>query len=598
MGRIKAWGLTALALLILLAACTQEGASPESSANREQNEKTAESEPAADGSQGHTDGTFVSFRQALKSLDFGQSGDTRGYMFLTLTKEDLPDHPYTIVRHEDKEFSIGLFLDAAPDQVRKLLEQIRVEGAHYQITNADIDPNRPGLSITDMEPEVTVTLGDLPPITIVKMAPLVASLEYEDPQDSTPGIFVHPSDDEWAKAAAVVPFRHPALVLRFSEEMDTSSGALFPEGEWIDAYRYRLRLPVSGMMRGERNSWGAPLGEFRSAKGNYLDIDKADLRLTWVNPAHWLDLKTGSRVGWSDYDPFYETIVFSPDGKSYVGTVEVDEPNGDGIGHYYRIMLEQKGKPAVTIEPYLYTGMLHQGSPAQWAGNDRVAYADHDNLYVYSLQDGTRTTLFSTSGTHRFIHYAAYDPWAKQWNVLTGTYDVQGTTAHNDYQADLYILDDGGRVISHQSEWSLAPVAEVSMPRHPVIPAKNGVYRTFYRDRSAFTRFEARDGTVTELPGAIQYADEHQAYLLDTHYSPDTNEWENILYVWKPGEKQPKAAAKAPGYIRFAGAQPIAETETHYYQYDAKADRWVRWASTESVSLSRQTFSGMYKPLK
>jgi hypothetical protein len=587
---IRASGLIALALLLLLAAACRKDSQPETAADSDQ------TKTAAEQGQSPSDNIPLSFRQALKELDFGQSSDTLGYLFRTLTEHELPQQPYTIVRHLDKEFGIGIRLDATPEQVSQLLGQIRIEGAaKYTFTNMDKDPNRPVLRLSEMGPEVKVTLGDLPPIIIVKMDPLGVRLEYEDPQSQFPGLFIQPSGQDWTGAVAIVPAQHPDLVFRFSEEMDTSSSHPdLPKGEWIDAYRYRLHLTKpEETMHSERISSGGTLEGFRSIKGNYVGVQSTSYSVIRVKPSDWLDMETGTRVGWSANDPLYETIVFSPDGESYVGTAIAGKPDGDTNGYYYNIVLERRGKPPVTIESYYFTNLLHQGSPVQWAGNDRVAYADHESLYIYSLKAGTRTTLFSTAGTNRYIHYAAYDPYSKQWNILTSTFDIKNASEYGPFPVDLHLLDDSGSVISHRSEWSLSPLDLYWLKQHPVIPAKNGIYRTFYRDGKAFTRFESRDGYVTELPGMIQYADEHQALLLE-HIQGDEGIGQ-ILHLWRPGQKQPKAASKAPGYIYIAGPQPVAVSEGDYYKYDAESDQWVLWESNPSISLSRQTSSGMYK---
>lgn len=602
--------VVALVFVLLLAAACRNDPQPETLAGDDQTDTAADHErpspdripegdqtdTAADG-QASSDSIPVSFRQSLKQLDFGQSSDTLGYIFFTLTANEWAQQPYTIVRHLDKEFSIGIELDAAPEQVSRLLGQIRIEGAaNYTFTNMDAAPNRPVLRMTEMGPEVKVTLGDLPPITIVKMNPLGVALEYEDQQSQSPGLFVQPSEQEGAKAVAIVPNLHPDLVIRFTEEMDTSPNDQLPDGEWIDAYRYRLHLPrPKEEMRIERISSGGSLGGFRSLKGNYVGAQSIDYSVIQVKQSDWIDLETGSRVGWSANDPLYETIVFSPDGQSYVGTAVVGWPEGDAAGNFYKIVLERKGKPAVTIEPYFFTNKLHQGAPVQWAGSDRVAYADHHSVFIYSLKDGARTTLFSTAGTNRYIHYAAYDPYAKQWNILTSTFDIEGALEYGPFPVDLLLLDDTSNVIAHSSEWSLSPLAKYRLMENPVIPAKNGVYRTFYRDGKAFTKFESRDGSETELPGIIQYADEQQAILLE---NVQGGEGEQILHLWRPGRKQPITASKAPGPVIIAGSQPIADSEGHYYKYDAKSDKWVLWESASTISLSHQTFSGMYKKIQ
>lgn len=231
----------------------------------------------------------------------------------------------------------------------------------------------------------------------------------------------------------------------------------------------------------------------------------------------------------------------------------------------------------------------------QWAGSDRVAYADYQSVYIYSLKDGTRTTLFSTAGTNRNIHYAAYAPYTKQWNILVYAFDNESASENGPFPVDLLLLDERGNVIERRSEWSLTPLVKYWLMKNPVIPAKNGVYRTFYRDGKAFTKFESRDGSETELPGVIQYADEQQAILLE---NVQGGEGEQILHLWRPGRKQPITASKAPGPVIIAGSQPVADLEGDYYKYDAKSDKWVLWGSASSISLSHQTFSGMYKKIQ
>lgn len=580
-------GAAVLTLLILVMTACRDAAEPAANVPPAQTTGTA-----TDDVRPTEDIASVSFRESLIQLDFGQSDDTLGYLFLSLTADELPRDPWTVVRHMDGEFSIGMKLEASREEVERLLAQVRVEGAgNHFYTNLDRFPDSPVLRMTDLLPETVVTLGDLPPITILKREPLGVTLEYEDPTTPTPGLFVHPSEDEWAQAVAIVPAGHPDLVLRFSEEMDRSPNPDLPAGEWIDAYRYRLHLPrPEATMRHERISTGGSLHAFRSSVGNYAFRHRDGFTVIQAKESDWLDPETGERVGWSENDPFYETIVYSPDGESYVGTAVVGWSEGDGIGSYYRLMLERKGAPAVVIEPYFYTGMLHLDSPVQWAGNDRVAYADFQSLYVYDVKNGARTTLFSVAGTKWHIHYAAYDPWAKQWNVLTATYDAPGAEDYGPYPIDLYLLDDDGNVISHHGEWSWTRLSEHRLVAHRIIPAKDGVYRSFPRDDKLFTRFEGRDGSMTELPGMIEYADDQRAVLIEY------NEGDAVLYLWRPDRKRLTAAAEAPGDIRVPGPVPVAVSPAgDYYRYDAESDAWLHWESERTVSLPRHSYRGMYK---
>ena len=586
-------GVAVLTLLLLMAAACRHDAEPEAIVPPAQTTDAApeEDRPAVEEHPAENIAP-VSFRESLLQLDFGQSDESLGFLFLSLTADEVPRQPWTVVRHLDGEFSIGMSFEATREEVERLLAQVRVEGAgNVFYTNNDQFPNHPVLRMTDLQPETVVTLGDLPPITILKREPLGVTLEYEDPTTPTPGLFVHPSEDEWAMAVAIVPTGHPDLVLRFSEEMDQSPNPELPAGEWIDAYRYRLHLPrPEATMPQERVSTGGSLHAFRSAIGNYVYRRRFGYSVIQVKYSDWLDPQTGERVGWSENDPFYETIVCSPDGESYVGTAVVGWPEGDGTGYYYRMMLERKGAPAVVIEPYFHTEMIHMGSPVQWVGNDRVAYADLHSLYVYDVKDGSRTTLFSVAGTKWHILHAAWDPWAKEWNVMTGTYDAPDDSDYGPYPVDLHLLDEKGNPIGHRPDWSLSPAVEHILMDHPVVPAENGVYRTFYRDGKPFTRFEGRDGSTEELPGAIEYADAQRAILLEYV------EGKAILYVWKPHLRQLTVNADAPDFIRAVGPAPVAGSPSGYlYRYDAESNEWLRWESERSVSLPLHKSSGMYK---
>jgi len=587
---IRASGLAALALLLAVIAAVRHDAESEASDLPEP--QTSANIASPDDGRSASDGETVSFRQAVRELSFGQSDhDGSGYLFLTLFPDDLPAQPFTVVRHLDGEFSIGIALEASREEVDRLLAQVRVEGAAgIAVTGLDTSPTRPVLRLTMLEPEIVVTLGDLPPITIVKKDPLGVTPEIETPYPPTLGLFVQPSGLGRTQTVAIVPAGTPHLVLRFSEEMDRSPNPELPAGEWIDAHRYRIPLPESVRTAPPERIWtGGSLHGFRSAAGNYVDKFRTGYTVIHVLYSDWLDPATGARVGWSENDPFYENIVFSPDGEAYVGTAVVGQPEGDGTGSYHLLMLERKGEPAVMIEPYFYTGMLHRGSPVQWAGDGRVAYADFQSLYLYDVKDGSRSTLFSVAGTKWHILHAAWDPWAKQWNVMTGSFDAPDGSDYGPYPVELHLLDEAGNPIAHDPGWSLSPRTEYELMDHPVIPAENGVYRTFYRDGRPFTRFAGRDGSEAELPGAIQYADEGRAFLLEYV------EGRPILYAWNPELRQLAVNGDAPNFIRAFGPTPVSESSGYYYRYDAESDEWTRWESVQALSLPLNGSSGMYK---
>lgn len=536
----------------------------------------------------------TTFRTALRELSFGQISDRLGYVFRTLQYNELPNQPYAIVRHLDIEFNIGVTLDAVGGkQWEELLQDIRVEGKAKLVIEGR-DAYRV-LRLSEMGDSFKVILGDIPPIVVTKLPPLTITLQRERTSDNLTAMFAYPPSDQLTRATAFVPSQERAIVIRFSEEMDTSWTRGLPPGKWLDNRRFSWDIGGEILPHGpERVGTGTSVEGFRSTRGNYVGAYGWEVQVQRVQAGEWKSLLTDERVGWSEWDTYYETMTFSPDGSRYIGAAMVATPEGDGSGLYETLVLEQKGKPPVTIESSIYLNVFHAGAPIQWIDDNRILYADYRNVYVYSLTDGKRRVVYDSMNTGSSVMYAAYDRYSKELNVLTQTYEVT-KEGEERLPVDLYVYEDVDRLKKMEKRWSEAYFTQSYVRPLVVFPVQNGVFRTVVKERKTWTLYEARDGSVKELPGEVRYADNQLALLLEE--TPTAQGLEQKLWVWQKGSEP--VLAPSPGgetWIRFAGNRAIVEMESTYLIYDMASNSWIEWGQGSGIlAVSPQTAMGMYK---
>jgi hypothetical protein len=539
----------------------------------------------------------LSLRSSIRQLSFGQSNATMGYTFRMLSSSELPNKPYSIVRHME-EFSIRVdLIDLDRIMKEQLLSQITIEGRTQ--TKLEIDERGAVLRFTEMDDAVTVTLGDIPPIRIVKAEPLQLTVDTSELKDESivlEGIY----DQNPVMRALLVSNRDTRITLIFSEDMDQSKSTGMPKGEWLDNRRYRLELEDHLQFgRHERVETGVGLMGFRSIRGNYTGAYDWDLSIRQVHAGEWRDIRTGERVGWSPRDSFYETIIHSPDRNNYVGTVAIGRPDGDGDGLYYALILEESGQAPVFIEKSIYLNILQQGSPVQWVDNNRILYADYARIYEYTISTGERRIVMNRENEEGGYHTVTFDRIAGQLHVMTQKYEE--TIDHTDRVVVNSFVYDGLEkpAIFEQLRTAVIRTSNGFMAyRMTVNPLQRGVFRTTTQEEGwPITIYESREGSKTVLPGQVHYADDKIVFLLEDHYFFQVGDQAyQKLWVWNYSDEGPIAAPLAPGFIRVAGNQPVAWKDTEYYQYDVQTNAWKRWETEQQIlAISPQSSVGMYK---
>ncbi|MBD0383721.1 hypothetical protein [Paenibacillus sedimenti] len=532
----------------------------------------------------------ASFRSGIRELRFGESDKMQGYVFRTLDGNELPERLYEVARHMD-EFSIGwTWSDAGKHRREELLQQIQVEGKASMRIQGE-NEHGASLSFSDMGDSFTVILGNLPAIMVTRMEPL--GIKMETANSTTPSLLLHGDSPYVPRLAALLPSGEKQLIVVFSEDMDTSRFPQLPAGTWLDARRYRLELRADQPGGSDSVMTSVTLMPFRSARGNFMDGDYINIH--WRLPERWRDISTGETVGWSERDPFYDSIVFSPDRSRYAGATIAGYPDGDGDGRFYGLVLEEKGRPPKVIEPMVYSAVLQDGSPVQWVDNDRLLYADYEQVFEYSIGSGRKRTVFTIGkGEHR-VHAFAYDRYANKLYVLSHRYESKD--GQEQFSIDAYVLDREYRQLERIERWTVTPFEYGYRPKRlPIRVAEQGVYRSFVRDGRVFTQFEARGGRKAEAQGEIVYVDGNLALLLDGPIPGDLGgEIPQAVSVWQKGS-EPIEAAKAPGLIRLYASRIVAEKDGKRYVYDIQSDSWDAWE--EEGSILHLSPSGMYKKTK
>lgn len=535
----------------------------------------------------------ASFRSGILQLSFGQNNKSQGYVFRTLEGTDLLDRPYAVARHMD-EFSIGwMWSDDGKRRREELLKQIKVEGKASLRIQSDNELGA-SLNFSEMGDTFTVKLGDLQAITVTRMEPLGIRLEAAN--RVAPILLLQGDSPYTPRLAALLPSREKQLIVAFSEDMDMSQFRQLPAGTWLDARRYRLELRLDQAGVSDSVMIGVSLMPFRSARGNFVEHGDWSTNIHWKLPDRWRDIATGETVGWSERDPFYDAIEFSPDRSKYVGAAMAGYPDGDGDGRYYGLVLEEKGKPPKVIEPIFYTAVLQDGSPVQWLDNDRLLYADPEQIFEYSIGSGRKRAVFTMKKGEHCVHAFAYDRYSDKLYVLTHRYESKD--GKEQLSVNAYVLDRDYQQLERIERWTVTPFEYSYRPKRlPIRVTEQGVYRTFVRDGRVFTQFEARvGGKKAEASGETVYADGKLALLLeDAIPEKPGGEMPQIVRVWRMGS-EPVEAAKTPGLIRVYGNRMIAEKDGKRYVYDIQSDSWESWQ--DGGGLLHLSPSGMYKKTK
>ncbi|WP_127582351.1 hypothetical protein [Paenibacillus koleovorans] len=545
----------------------------------------------------------VSFRESLVQLSFGQSSEQLGYVFQTVARGQLTEEPINVVRHLDKEFSIRMdLMDMEPPVKDQLLTQIRTEGS----VESRLVPDSQGavLRLTGMADTFQVRIGDLPPIRVTRAEPLDITLDLSAMQRPVLALF-GPLETVGSARTVLLSEHETQMVLVFSEDMNRA----FPinrelTGEWLDNRRFRidLRRPPQPQVP-ERIETEIDLTTFRSLRGNYTAAHDWGLKLFQVREGEWRDVVSGERMGWSPRDLFYETIAFAPDGKKYVGAVRVGMPEGDGIGLYYAFVLEEEGKAPIVIENALFTNFTQQGVPIQWLDNDRLLYGSSNQLYVYSIGKGKRTTVSGLENLGKdgtWLHAAAADAYRGLLHILTGSYE----SVNGDERVVIHVYtyrDGQEKPLEVRKRWANVPIHQSRIGYLlSVVPVENGLFRTLINDAEQMvTRYEDMQGAVVELPGFVQYADNEIVYLLENVPGMAGAPPFQRLWTWRYGSETDLVQLPASsGWMQMVGRLPVAVTEQGFERYDADTNSWVPWVSPELgpiLAVSAQTRKGMYK---
>ncbi len=455
------------------------------------------------------------------------------------------------------------------------------------------------LRFTGMDNVVTVTIGDIPPIRIMKTEPLQLTVETTRFNNESIVLAGNPEQNP-ALRAVVVSNLETHLTLSFSEEMDQAIVNGMPKGEWLDSRRYRVEL-ADGLMGGnERVENSVSLIDFRSIRGNYTAVYDWNLGVHRVQPGVWRDVGTGEKIGWSPRDTFYETIIYSPDRNRYIGTAAIGRPDGDGDGYYYGIVLEERGQAPRFIETSVYLNILQQGSPVQWIDNDRILYADYRTIYEYSISTGERRILLERNGDEGGYHSVTYDRHAGQHHVMTHKYEE--TQDHKgQVVVNTYVYEELAKpAISEHLRSAVIGTSNGYMSyRMTVYPVQSGTFHTTTQgDGRPITHYESQTGRKRVLPGQVYYVDDKLVLLLENYLLQSDGQVDHKLWIWNYGGTEPIEAPLPPGSVRIAGNQPIAVRDEEYYRYDYQNNEWQRWANVigeRILTISPQTSIGMYK---
>lgn len=578
-------------LILMVTACSDEASKVENQPKKEEptntqekdnnREKDAKPNPNDNGEERGMFSTYIE-EISLYQMDANERQQQGIYTFLD---EDIPTESMTLSLHQDSIYFFLRFNTQDEEIIQKLLKEVNVEGASGKKVEKTDSENpyhtRYKLTFMDTEQEVTLEFGDLPEIQLIKKEPLsinvkpkkkdVASLYVSNPYGGDHKLFFPNFYTEKGVNTYLIQFNEPMNqtinIADFVKYNDQNSEA---EGEWIDEKTYQLSVSTESdrfyiTLNTNRDNWKRIL----SQSGNYFSEEALHFRL--LEEKKWKNVQTNQRVGWSKRDRFYDYILFSPDRSAYIGIVQVASGMGDAQGHYYSLVLEQKGKDHEVLDSF-YTSVEPKGVPVQWLGNSEVLYADMETLYQINVESGKRKELLSEQTHKGDINYYATNKEAGEIYVLVEHF-------HDSFKnstVDRWVLNlESGEWKQEQDYSELIQEGIYYTNKLSIHVTNNGVLWTKGEDGELFTIYEKLNGEKHKVRGEVVTETNSGVYLQT--FKGKYHSVIDQLYFWDLQSKTPQQIADPPGIVKPFGPYMLSykgiDTAT-YNQFNKDRNKW------------------------
>lgn len=542
------------------------------------------------------------FSTELVELSINQRSAMDSWGITNLDEYGLPKKPVAYALHMDEVYIFLKFRTRNKEEdIHNMLEQIQFDGGvDYTIEEENPGSNRYKLDITNIDQSFSFTLGDLSAITIERKAPLQFKVAKEPLSESIVmminakeyGTRIYVSDQE---SSVVIEYPEP-MTKMVSENPQENGG----RREWIDSRHFKVELDSRPYL--DTHFY---FNELISESGNYPERGNLSFVVIQKSDQQWMDYATGERLGWSDWDRFYDNIIFSPNQKSYIGIVPLGGAMGDGDGYSYAFVLEQKGREPIIIEDVFYSTITNLGEPVQWISNNKFLFATYMGIYIYNIDTQERQTVYNMEEGWGNVNYTIYDIYRDRLYALI----LQEVKRENDYNLNQLIYHDITEQPITKENYTQGILANsYSLEDMVINPVKSGVYWTQLIDGKVMTLFESDDGSVVSASGKVIARLSTGVVLRVMQYNNSDGNFEGYrYYYWEPGEK-PQILSEPPGQVRPFGTEVLISytdsesqflEEREYYKYNLLNDEWDPMKiQGKNIWLPHQAENPYYRILK
>jgi len=396
----------------------------------------------------------------------------------------------------------------------------------------------------------------------------------------------------------LIPDNEKSVELIFTERMEnilptTNEGSSIA-ALWRDKKHLIIPLNNTTVASNGNQELVLDFSQLKSATGDYIDAADGFLRIQLVPHYEWYN-GAGEPLEQRPRDRFYDQIISSPDGQSYIGAVELGGRLEEGDGTVYSFVLEQPGREPIVIEDAFLSTIDWQGLPVQWLDSNTILYGFYGGVYAYDIAQGKRTVLHEIDQEMKHtINYAVYDSEYKQLQILT--YKDHKALSN---QLDLLIYEQGKDSPIVKSEFTQA-VHHIRFTdlRMMIIPTDKETYWTRGQEGLPYTDFIDHTGKTISTEGYIRGITDHGVYLerfTKGEYDLESKDW----IIWSPGNNSERAITLLPDVNRMFlnGQDLIAHQNEHYYKYDHNLNKWVEWKAPNGAKYAEpiKGANGLYR---
>jgi hypothetical protein len=537
---------------------------------------------------------LLAFENVVQRIFIGQEDEKGSYRVAEFESGKFPRKPMQYAIHTRKAYvNVDVSTNKPLEQVEQFFSHVNVFGnVKYSSTVREISEGNYQLSMhfADIPNQFALQFGHLPKITLKRMAPLQVSVVEE----SEGGAALLVSGDNESFSTLYLAEGQDVVRLRFSEPMvpNEQVGTWVPDwsGSWLDEQTFQLQ--VRRVFDKTLN-----LASMLSLNGNYLPPSFQGFEVKKIPAREWVDLNTGTKVGFSRYDSFYDHLVFSPKGDRYVGLIDRGGSQGDGTGRDFAIVLEQPQKQPVVVEPSFTSDLLLHGTPVQWLDNERFVYASYFGAYVYHVATGAKQELYRNGFTlEGAVQEMAVDRLDHKLYLLIGSNEKKD--GEDTYRLIKWTYDTNTLARIKKEPYSdTYLVPKVQLQELPIHVRKDGVYYTTatVETKQVKTTFVNRSGRSWTTVGQVVWADHKGHAVLLWNRDSSGRLVENEYYWWQIGTP-PRKLPHVPGTVQPLGPYVVSDDGIRYYLLDTRRKQWddLQLAETD-VSLPVQEETALYR---